>query len=140
MVFYVLLLFLDYLHCFSVVVVFAAADVFVLFFSHNDFSSLFFQFDCQFIIGAFFLLEFIMWVWCFTWEFTLQLVFVVIWSYCCCLECESWLIVVFGVCNSVVASDLSYGSVLLLVMVLLLALQFCGVFVGIDSSINFLCF
>ena len=62
-------------------------------------------------------------------------VFVVVWSRRCqrCLERESWLIVVFGVCGSGVAADICYGSVLLLVMVLLLALQFCGVFVGVDG-------
>ena len=59
-------------------------------------------------------------------------VFVVIWSRRR-LERESWLIVVFGVCGSGVAADICYGSVLLLVMVLLLALQFCGVFVGVDG-------
>ena len=75
---------------------------FVLFFSHNDFCSLFFQVDIRFHHRCFFpvAIDVVDLVFCVG-------IFVVVWSRCRCrLERGSWLIVVFGVFGSDVADDL----------------------------------
>ena len=78
----VLLLFLGYLHCFSVVVVFAAAD----FLSSSSLTMIsvlyFFRLIPDFIIRAFFLLQLMLWIWCFALESSLSfgVVVVVVWN------------------------------------------------------------